>query len=62
MEEGSRGAHLDAMQLAEVRKQEFALVVTPEVVRQHFHSMGYRGSGPPMCQTKSPTPTRKGKP
>lgn len=31
----------NATQLAEVLKEEFALVVTPEAVRQHLHSMGY---------------------
>lgn len=31
----------NAAQLAEVLKEEFGLVVTPEAVRQHLRSMGY---------------------
>jgi len=31
----------NATQLAEVLEEEFSVVVTPEAVRQHLHSMGY---------------------
>ena len=46
----------NATQLAEVLKEEFALVVTPEAVRQHLHSMGYSWKRTRYVPNKEPDP------
>ena len=46
----------NAMQLAEVLKEEFALVVTPEAVRQHLQSMGYSWKRTRYVPNKEPDP------
>jgi transposase len=46
----------NATQLAEVLKEEFGLVVTPEAVRQHLCSMGYSWKRTRYVPNKPPDP------
>ncbi|MDP9480650.1 MAG: helix-turn-helix domain-containing protein [Actinomycetota bacterium] len=46
----------NATQLAEVLKEEFGLVVTPEAVRQHLRSMGYSWKRTRYVPNKPPDP------
>jgi transposase len=46
----------NATQLAEVLEEEFSIVVTPEAVRQHLHSMGYSWKRTRYVPNKSPDP------
>src|SRR5688572_16091239 len=46
----------NATQLAEVLEEEFSLVVTPEAVRQHLHSMGYSWKRTRYVPNKAPDP------
>lgn len=44
----------NATQLAEALKEEFSVVVTPEAVRQHLHSMGYSWKRTRYVPNKAP--------
>jgi transposase len=46
----------NATQLAEVLEEEFSVVVTPEAVRQHLHSMGYSWKRTRYVPNKPPDP------
>lgn len=46
----------NATQLAEVLQEEFSVVVTPEAVRQHLHSMGYSWKRTRYVPNKPPDP------
>ena len=46
----------NATQLAEALKEEFGLVVTPEAVRQHLHSMDYSWKRTRYVPNKPPDP------
>ena len=46
----------NATQLLEVLKEEFGLVVSPEAVRQHLHSMGYSWKRTRYVPNKAPDP------
>ena len=46
----------NATQRAEVLKEQFALVVTPDAVRQHLHSMGYSWKRTRYVPKKEPDP------
>ncbi len=46
----------NATQLAEVLKEGFSIVVTPEAVRQHLHSMGYSWKRTRYVPNKAPDP------
>jgi transposase len=46
----------NATQLAEVLQEELSVVVTPEAVRQHLHSMGYSWKRTRYVPNKPPDP------
>lgn len=46
----------NATQLAEALKEGFSVVVTPEAVRQHLHSMGYSWKRTRYVPNKAPDP------
>src|SRR5215218_7835451 len=46
----------NATQLAEALKEEFSVVVSPEAVRQHLHSMGYTWKRTRYVPNKAPDP------
>jgi transposase len=46
----------NATQLAEALKEEFSVVVSPEAVRQHLHSMGYSWKRTRYVPNKAPDP------
>ena len=46
----------NATQLAEVLEEEFSVVVSPEAVRQHLHSMGYSWKRTRYVPNKPPDP------
>ena len=57
MEEGlTEERTYNATQLAEVLKEKFSVVVTPEAVRQHLHSMGYSWKRTRYVPNKEPDP------
>jgi transposase len=49
----------NATQLAEVLEEEFSVVVTPEAVRQHLHSMGYSWKRTRYVPNKPPDPDQE---
>jgi transposase len=49
----------NATQLAEVLQEEFSVVVTPEAVRQHLHSMGYSWKRTRYVPNKPPDPDQE---
>ena len=49
----------NATQLAEVLQEEFSVVVTPEAVRQHLHSMGYSWKRTRYVPNKPPDPEKE---
>ncbi len=49
----------NATQLAEVLQEEFSIVVTPEAVRQHLHSMGYSWKRTRYVPNKPPDPDQE---
>lgn len=49
----------NATQLAEVLEEEFGLVVSPEAVRQHLHSMGYLWKRTRYVPNKPPNPEQE---
>ena len=51
----------NATQLAEELEEEFSLVVTPEAVRQHLHSMGYSWKRTRYVPNKPPDPEKERK-
>lgn len=51
----------NATQLAEVLEEEFSVVVTPEAVRQHLHSMGYSWKRTRYVPNKPPDPEQERK-
>jgi transposase len=46
----------NATQLAQALEEEFSVVVTPEAVRQHLHSMGYAWKRTRYAPAKEPDP------
>ena len=57
----TEGRTWNATQLAEVRKEEFTVVVTPEAVRQHLRSMGYSWKRTRYVPNKAPNPEQERK-
>src|SRR5688572_8001865 len=49
----------NATQLAEVIEEELSVVVTPEAVRQHLHSMGYSWKRTRYVPNKPPDPEKE---
>ena len=49
----------NATQLAEVLQEELSVVVTPEAVRQHLHSMGYSWKRTRYVPNKPPDPEKE---
>jgi transposase len=49
----------NATQLAEVLEEELSVVVTPEAVRQHLHSMGYSWKRTRYVPNKPPDPEKE---
>jgi transposase len=49
----------NATQLAEVLQEELSVVVTPEAVRQHLHSMGYSWKRTRYVPNKPPDPDQE---
>jgi transposase len=49
----------NATQLAELLQEEFSVVVTPEAVRQHLHSMGYSWKRTRYVPNKPPDPDQE---
>lgn len=57
----TEGRTWNATQLAEVLEEEFAVVVTPEAVRQHLRSMGYSWKRTRYVPNKAPNPEQERK-
>jgi transposase len=49
----------NATQMAEVLQEELSVVVTPEAVRQHLHSMGYSWKRTRYVPNKPPDPEKE---